>query len=146
MKKTIAMLLAVLVLMSLTACKSGNVASPSPKVTVKPATSPTAGGAATNAPMSPSPSAPASPATTGGGDTIEGFKEGESIDVSALPGEVTSAVTEKYPGATITAAAYATYMDAQMYLLTLSGAADNTEKIYVKPDGSIVPYTAPTAT
>jgi len=117
------------------------VASPSPKVTVKPATSPTGGAA----PVSPSPSAPTSPATTGG-DTIEGFKEGENIEVNALPAEVTSAVSEKYPGATITAASYATYMDAQMYLITLSGAADNTEKIYVKADGSIVPYAAPTAT
>jgi len=144
MKKTIAMLLAVLVLMSLTACKSGNVASPSPMLTVKPAASPTLG-AGTTAPTNPSPSAPASPGTPGG-DTIEGFKEGENIEVNALPSTVTEAVSKQYPGATIKSASYATYMDAQRYLITLSGAADNTEKIYVKADGSIVPYTAPTAT
>ncbi|HWQ57480.1 MAG TPA: hypothetical protein VN540_00545 [Clostridia bacterium] len=146
MKKTLAMLLAVLVLFALTACKSGNVASPSPKITVKPTMT---AGAATNAPASPSPSAPASsasPGTTGGGETIEGFKEGETVQVNALPSKVTSAVSEKYPGATITAASYATYMNAQTYLLTLSGAADKTDKIYVKPDGSIIPYATPTAT
>ncbi len=141
MKKTLAMLCVALLILTLTACRNGNVASPSPKLTVKPSGSPIGG--ATNAPMSPSPSAPGSPATTGG-DSIEGFKEGESVEVNALPSTVTSAVTEKYPGATIKSASYATYMDAQMYLLTLEGASD--EKIYVKADGSIVPYEAPANT
>lgn len=144
MKKILAMLCAVLVLLAMTACKGNIVASPTPKVTVKPTTSPIAG-TTTGAPLSPSPSAPTSPTTTGG-DTIEGFKEGETVAVNALPSAVTAAVTEKYPGATIKSASYATYMDAQMYLLTLEGAADNTDKIYVKPDGSIVPYAAPTGT
>lgn len=142
MKKTLAMLCVALVLLAMTACKGGNVASPSPKVTVKPAASPTVG-VSPSAPMSPDVSG--SPTTTGGG-TIEGFKEGETVDVNALPSEITSAVNQAYSGATITAASYATYMNEQMYLLTLSGAADNTDKIYVKADGTIVPYEAPTNT
>lgn len=145
MKKTVAILCAVLVVFAMAACKGGNVATPVPTVTLKPATTAPVVGTPTGAPLSPSPSAPTSPATTGG-DTIEGFKEGETVAVNALPSAVTAAVTEKYPGATIKSASYATYMDAQMYLLTLEGAADNTDKIYVKSDGSIVPYEAPAST
>ena len=33
-----------------------------------------------------------------------------------------------------------------MYLLTLSGAADKTEKIYVKADGTVVPFAEPSKT
>ena len=86
-----------------------------------------------------------SPATTGD-ETIEGFVEGETVEVSALPSEVTAAVSKAYPGATISTAIYETYMGAQAYLLTLTGAADKTDKIYVKADGSIVPYNEPTNT
>lgn len=144
MKKTLAVLCVALFLLAGCACRNGNVASPSPILTVKPTTSPMAG-ATTALPLSPSPSAPLSPATTGG-ETIEGFVEGETVEVSALPSEVTAAVSKAYPGATISTAIYETYMGAQAYLLTLTGAADKTDKIYVKADGSIVPYNEPTNT
>ena len=145
MKKTLALLCVALVLLAMTACKNGYVASPSPKLTVRPTNSPIAG--ATDVLPSPSPTAglPASPGPTGGG-TIEGFVEGGTVEVNALPSTVTAAVSKEYPGATIKSASYATHMNEQMYLLTLSGAADKTEKIYVKADGTIVPFAEPSKT
>lgn len=142
MKKTLALLCVALVLLAMTACKNGYVASPSPKLTVRPTNSPIAG--ATDVLPSPSAELPTSPGP--GGGTIEGFVEGGTVEVNALPSTVTAAVGKDYPGATITAASYATYMNEQMYLLTLSGAADKTEKIYVKADGTVVPFAEPSKT
>ncbi len=143
MKRTLAVLCVALFLLTGCACRNGNLASPSPNLTVKPTTSPMVG-ATTTLPLSPLPSAPLSPGTTGGG-TIEGFVEGQTVEVSALPSEITAAVGQAYPGATISTAVYETYMGAQAYLLTLTGAADKTDKIYVMADGSIVPYATPAA-
>ena len=77
-----------------------------------------------------------------GENTIEGFKEGETVEVSNLPEKVTKAVKEKYPNATVKSATYATYMDKQMYHLMLEGAGDNTTEIYAQADGTLLPLNA----
>ena len=82
------------------------------------------------------------PNVTGGENTIEGFKEGETVEVSNLPEKVTKAVKEKYPNATVKSATYATYMDKQMYHLMLEGAGDNTTEIYAQADGTLLPFNA----
>lgn len=136
MKKTIVMLLAACMLLTLAACSGGKTASPSPVMTVKPS----ATVAPTTAAPVASPSAELSPGTAGG--TIEGFTEGDKVEVDKLPEAVTKAVEEKYPGVTVSGATYATYMESEMYLLTLTGGTDAPEKIYVTSDGRIEEYTS----
>lgn len=140
MKKTIVMLLAVLTLVMLAACGSGKTPTPSPVVTAKPSATVAP---ATTAPVM-SPSAETSPETTGGqaGGTIEGFTEGDTVEVDKLPEAVRKAVEEKYPGVTISHATYATHMESEMYLLTLTGGKEAPEKIYVDSDGKIEEYTS----
>ncbi|MEI3423696.1 MAG: hypothetical protein V8Q85_01025 [Christensenellales bacterium] len=62
------------------------------------------------------------------------------MEVDKLPEKVTAAVKAEYADAKITGATYATYMDTQTYLITLSGA--NVDKVYVKGDGTIIPAAA----
>ncbi len=147
MKKTLIFVCAALVAIMVLGCKNnGNVATPTPNVTIKP--SPSAVVSPSTAPSAevttPGGTAGGAAGTTPGG-VIEGFKEGDTVDVAKLPSQVTKGVEKEYPGATITAATYATYMDSQMYLVTLSGAPSNIDKAYVKADGTVVPYTAQTS-
>lgn len=86
------------------------------------------------------PTAGVSPSAAVSAEPIEGFKEGEKVEVDKLPEKVTAAVKAEYADAKITGATYATYMDAQTYLITLSGA--NVDKVYVKADGTIIPAAA----
>ena len=135
-----ALLLALLMLGA--GCFNGKVtptpavkASPSPNLTTpNPTLTP---GANTTSPLTPS----ASP-DVAGGNTIEGFREGETVEVASLPEKVTKAVKDKYPNATIKSATYATYMDDQMYHLMLEGAGENTTEIYAKADGTLLPFNA----
>lgn len=134
----LAVLLCALLLLG-AGCNSGDV-TPTPTVkpsaTVKPTASPVVDPTIALSPTM-------GPDTTDGADnTIEGFKEGETVEVSSLPEKVTNAVKEKYPEATIKSAVYATYMDKQMYHLMLEGAGDNTTEVYAQADGTLLPFNA----
>lgn len=146
MKKLIISVFAALIALAAFGCTGGGTATPSP--TVKPSISPVQSPV-----LSPSavvsPSAALSPSadvgSMGADEPIADFKEGETVDTANLPEKVTAAIKKEYADAQITGAAYATYMDAQTYLITLSGAS--VDKVYVKSDGTIIPATAsdPTA-
>ncbi len=139
----LSVLLAALLLLG-AGCNNGNI-MPTPTVrpttpvnpTVNPTMNPT-----TNPTIGVSPSG--EPDVTGGGadNSIEGFKEGETVEVSSLPDKVSQAVKDKYPEATIKSATYATYMDKQMYHLMLEGAGENTTEVYVQADGTLLPFNA----
>ncbi|MBQ3200991.1 MAG: hypothetical protein IJB22_03625 [Clostridia bacterium] len=141
-----ALLCALLLLTA--ACGNGKVP---PTPTAKPNT--TAKPSPTLAPTpaaSPSPSANVSgtddPNTVGDAlDTIEGFVEGAVVELAELPEKVMNAIKDKYPDATVKGASYATYMNGQMYKLTLEGAKDGTTDLYARADGTLVPY-SPDAT
>ena len=160
MKRTIIALCAALLVATLAGCANNNsTASPSPKATVQATMTPAA---SPSAAASPSMDAAASPDATAGagangseggnggsggsgggsgsGGTIEGFREGDTVAVESLPQSVTEAVKRDYPDATISAASYASYLQSEMYLLTLSGA--DVEKVYVDAEGKLTPYTA----
>lgn len=146
MKKLIISVFAALIALAAFGCTGGGTATPSP--TVKPSISPVQSPV-----LSPSavvsPSAALSPSadveSMGADEPIADFKEGETVDTANLPEKVTAAIKKEYADAQITGAVYATYMDAQTYLITLSGAS--VDKVYVKSDGTIIPTTAsdPTA-
>lgn len=150
MKKLIISVFAALIALAAFGCTGGGTATPSP--TVKPSISPVQSPAQSPV-LSPSavvsPSAALSPSadvgSMGADEPIADFKEGETVDTANLPEKVTAAIKKEYADAQITGAAYATYMDAQTYLITLSGAS--VDKVYVKSDGTIIPATAsdPTA-
>lgn len=131
-------------LMLTAACGNGDV---SPAPTVKP--SPTA---KAEKPAVQTPAVTPSPAPTESGDlgeTIEGFVEGSTVELSMLPEKVKEAVKTAFPEATVKGATYATYMNGQMYRLTLEGAKDGTKDVYAKADGTLLPHreeAAPTET
>ena len=144
MKKTLILVCAALLAAAMLGCTGNKLpTTPAPMVspTVKPSPvqtivpTPTA---AVSPTAEASPTAGTSPAA--GNETIEGFKEGEKVEVDKLPEKVTAAVKAEYADAKITGATYATYMDTQTYLITLSGA--NVDKVYVKADGTIIPAAA----
>jgi len=111
-------------------CKKGAV-TPSPALTVKPATTATIQPSA-----SPTSTAPmTSPGTTAG--AITGFEEGKTVDVKTIP-DVEKAVLAKYAGATIKSVTFATYMNQQAYKVMLSGATDGTTEAYVDATGKVL--------
>lgn len=121
-------------------CTMDNGVTPAPSVRPSLSASP----ALTVTPdNSVAPAVSSSPVGTPDNMVIEGFKEGDSVDMDKLPDAVTKAVKAKYPDATIKSATYATYENQQMYKLVLQNAGDSaSEQCYVKADGTIVPYTA----
>ncbi len=140
MKKTLIIpLCAALLAVAAAGCTlNGGTATPSP--TVKPSASPVqtpilSPSAAVSPSMAPIPSDDTG--TAGTSEPIADFKEGETVDIAALPEKVTAAIKAEYADAEITGATYATYMDAQTYLITLSGAS--VDRVYVKADGTIIP-------
>lgn len=146
MKKTLILVCAALLAAAMLGCTGNKLpTTPAPMVspTVKPSPvqtivpTPTA---AVSPTAEASPTAGTSPAA--GNETIEGFKEGEKIEPDKLPEKVTAAIKEKYADAKITGATYATYMEGQTYLVTLSGAGEGVDKVYVNTDGTIIPYKA----
>ena len=133
MKKTlIALACAAILATMLPGCtNTNNPASPTQAPMVSPTANPT---------VDITPTAGVSPSAAVSAEPIEGFKEGEKVEVDKLPEKVTAAVKAEYADAKITGATYATYMDTQTYLITLSGA--NVDKVYVKADGTIIPAAA----
>ncbi|MBE5784432.1 MAG: hypothetical protein E7330_01385 [Clostridiales bacterium] len=128
------------------ACGDGDV---SPTPTAKPNNTVTPSPTAAATPdTAPSPTANMGANTTddpgileGAADTIEGFVEGAVVEIAELPEKVSAAIKDKYPDATVKGATYATYMNGQMYKLTLDGAKDGTTDVYARADGTLVPYT-----
>ncbi len=143
MKKTlIALACAAILATMLPGCtNTNNPATPTP--TLRPSLSPTQApmvSPTANPTVDITPTAGVSPSAAVRAEPIEGFKEGEKVEVDKLPEKVTAAVKAEYADAKITGATYATYMDTQTYLITLSGA--NVDKVYVKGDGTIIPAAA----
>lgn len=136
----IALCAALLVVIAAGCANKNNAATPKPAATIKATATP----AITTAQPAESASPAASPATTSAveGGTIEGFVEGDSVEVDKLPEKVKTAVKEKYPDATIKAASYATYMQSQMYLITLDNA--DVERVYADAEGKLTDYSAET--
>lgn len=128
-------LLSALLLLT-AACGNGDV---SPTPAVKPSPTPKAEKPAVQTPaVTPSPQAEQGAAE--GAATIEGFVEGAAVELKALPEKVTAALKERFPDATLKGATYATYMNGQMFRLTLEGAKDGTTDVYAKADGTLLPY------
>lgn len=146
MKRMLIMLACAALLAAAMPGCSGNNAAITPSPALKPTAKPIQSAAV-------SPSANVLPSATAGAEQtaalpdadangeIAGFKEGEKVDPNALPEKVLAAIKAEYASATITGAAYATYMDAQTYLITLSGA--DVDKLYIKADGTIIPADTP---
>lgn len=129
----LSVLLAALLLLG-AGCNTGKV-TPTPTIKPNPTVNPT---------INPTvnPTTDILPSGSPGTETIEGFKEGETVEVSALPEKVTKAVKDKYPDATIKSATYATYMDKQMFHLMLEGTTDNTTEVYAEANGTLMPFNA----
>ncbi len=112
--------------------KPNNTVKPSPTAAVTPAASPspTANMSGTDDPNMIEDAV----------NSIEGFVEGAVVEIAELPEKVMNAIKDKYPDATVKGATYATYMNGQMYKLTLDGAKDGTTDLYARADGTLVPY------
>ncbi len=142
MKRTLlALVCAAITAFIMPGCTANNPPAPTP--TLRPSLSPTQAPVISPT-VSPTadilPTAEVSPSAAVSAEPIEGFKEGEKLETDKLPEKVTAAVKKEYPDAKITGASYATYMDAQTYLITLSGVS--VDKVYVKGDGTIIPAAA----
>jgi hypothetical protein len=127
-KKALFLLLALVLLFATVGCAK----KAAPKATPQPIAS-----------AAPQPSPVESPIASGEPTTvvIEGFEEGKTIEEGSLPEQVRKAISEAYANVKIKTISFASYLDQQMYLVTLEEpASDKTEQFYVKADGTIVPY------
>ncbi len=137
MKPALVIALLVAALLFSAGCGKGNV-TPSPSPMMTPVTTSKLTPAMTTSPLpdlSPAGSPGVSPNTSPA--VIEGFVEGGEVDPTKVP-DIVNAVKAKYADATIEKIVYATYNGEQVYEVDLKGAAAGADKIYVRPDGTIV--------
>ncbi len=137
MKKLLPILIMSSLLLALvTGCTPNTPVKPSPVPTHSAA--PTA--VLTPAPtMSAEPTVAPSGSPSAGADEISGFVAGTVVDPKDVP-DIVAAINKKYPKAEITSITHALYKDMQVYHITMTGTDDGTTQVYVRPNGTILPY------
>lgn len=148
-KKLLPVLLAVVLIAGFAGCHARTdgknpAVSNSPKTSAAPSGSPMAsaspGANETESPMgSASPSG--SPMTSGNpSDMIEGFMEGVVVDPADAPFAVeTLSRHADYKDLAIQSITYKLYEERQAYCVILQGEGDASIRVYVFPDGKVIP-------
>ena len=132
MKKLLFFVMTAMLIFAVVGCTCNPTTSnsPTPMVGVSPTLTPSE--APTIQPM-PTNTAEG----TAGNDMIEGFVEGGDVAYQGLT-QLTSAITEKYPDATIRSVAYAMHEGRQVYKVVYDNGDQTNQELYIGSDFTII--------